>query len=179
MRITTRSADGASKYCMIGAAMGAAIVTSPLWFPLIGAAYGYKRLSQNRRRKLNRLPPKPIHRKRSLSMTGDAKPATSARSPRTESQTQSLLFKLPLELRLAIYEEVVGKADIHIVYWQDKLHSFCCVNPGTHYRQNGKDHCWITDVTHRPVTPAGRTTLTRLHNPGIDVVPLLQSCRAM
>jgi hypothetical protein len=89
-------------------------------------------------------------------------------SPVLNEQTQSLLFKLPEELRLLIYEEVLGNRLIHIVRRNHKLgHTLC---------RSGGDQDACNEVKCRGVKlPTGLFV-----QPGFghgDLIPFLQSSR--
>ncbi|KAF2004655.1 hypothetical protein P154DRAFT_35905 [Amniculicola lignicola CBS 123094] len=88
------------------------------------------------------------------------------------SQGTSLLFRLPLELRLIVYENLVGENPIHVMSEQEaKLRSYRCKNPETCHKTNyGVQHCWAMSHKphHRPVYH---------DDPGIGVLPMLQTCR--
>jgi hypothetical protein len=83
-------------------------------------------------------------------------------------QTQSLLFKLPEELRLLIYEEVLGNRLIHIVRRDHKLGHMLC--------RSGGDQDACNEVKCRGIKlPTGMFV-----QPGFghgDLIPLLQSSR--
>lgn len=65
-------------------------------------------------------------RKRRLSLVSSCDDNDVKQPLNTEQQTASLLFKLPEELRLVIYEEVLGGKIFHIVRRKHKLgHKLC------------------------------------------------------
>lgn len=71
---------------------------------------------------IRKLPP----RKRTLSVSSSYRAENARQTLLTEQQTASLLFKLPKELRLMIYEHVLGGMVLHIVRRKAKLgHTLC------------------------------------------------------
>lgn len=89
---------------------------------------------------------------------------------RADEQTKSPLFKLPEELRLMIYKEVVGNRLLHIVRRQRKLGHVPCNGNG------GADDCKENQCRGLKL-PTGTYAQT---GPGRgDLVQLLQTCRNM
>jgi hypothetical protein len=86
----------------------------------------------------------------------------------TDQQIASLLFKLPRELRLMIYEEVLGGKVFHIVRRKEKLGHKLCKGSGNP-DQCISDHC------------RGFKAQSGVHAGRGDggLIQLLQSCRKM
>lgn len=139
--------------------------------PIIGLDH-IREKYQNRRA---RTFPKVTRRKRALSLPKNDN--SSPLSGRTAPQTNSLLFKLPAELRTVIYKEVVGKGRIHIIlvdthkgHW--KLRSYRCpARPRPHAENGDLNRCFTSE---------GEFCFSETHDinrPGVGVMGLLQSCR--
>ncbi|KAF2004644.1 hypothetical protein P154DRAFT_519134, partial [Amniculicola lignicola CBS 123094] len=100
---------------------------------------------------------------------------------RTDDQSGSLFFRLPAEIRVGVYEYLIGVEPIHIVLSTEKakakgkekqkLCSFRCKNPSTcHTTPYGIGHCFISKPQcYQP----------QYHTPGIGIIPVLQTCRRM
>jgi len=86
---------------------------------------------------------------------------------RADEQTQSPLFKLPEELLLMIYKEVVGNRLLHIVRRQRKLGHVACNGSGD------ADECKENQCRGLKL-PTGTYAQT---GPGNDLIQLLQTCR--
>jgi len=85
-----------------------------------------------------------------------------------DEQTQSPLLNLPKELRLLIYEEIVGKKIVHIVKRRNRLGHTLCKASGD-YDGCKEEQCRGLKL------PTGAYVLT---GPGHgDLIPFLQSCR--
>ncbi|KAF2870855.1 hypothetical protein BDV95DRAFT_69989 [Massariosphaeria phaeospora] len=170
------------------------VVTSPILVPLLvweagdsikecvvgqrGACKARKKtrgLQQQRERE--RLQPEIKSRERALTRTGirvgEAAGNSGSVPMRMKSQAQCRLLALPSELRNQIYEEVIGKEEIHVILLDGKLCSFRCRHPEFHTRRYGPEHCWVSSFDEN------KRFLHRhkYHNPGIEVIPFLQSCR--
>ena len=125
-------------------------------------------------------PPKVRARKRALSFSrSNNLPGDSSKTtPHVKAmQAGSFFFRLPPELRMAVYEEVVGKHEVHIVLLMGQLHSFRCTHHCIPVTRDGAPHCWISRYL------GGDRSLNNIkwlyHNAGIGILPLLQSCRRM
>lgn len=121
-------------------------------------------------------PPQPEKRKRRLSISEEAD------GPRAQSQAHSPFFKLPLELRMLIYEEIVGNRVVHIMFpWKLQGHRYICST-------------WCTCVTEKKPRPTQNHCFPGwkrpkrgrkgpkpyvMRNCGIGVLPLISSCRRM
>ena len=90
--------------------------------------------------------------------------------PKANEQTQSLLFRLPEELLLMIYEEVVGNRLLHIVRRQRKLGHIFCNESGD------ADECKEHQCRGLKL-PTGTYAQRGLGNG--DLIQLLQTCRKM
>ena len=115
-----------------------------------------------RRLKARELQAQPLgKRKRKLTLT-----YTSDDKPRASEQTQSPLFKLPLELRSMIYCKAVAEQRIHLLpaFWKKDYptHNCCQESDGT---------LWKASCIHQHRDEEIQVTLSGL--------PLLQSCRRM
>jgi hypothetical protein len=110
------------------------------------------------------LPP----RNRCLTPSPDG--AQSLPCSKTDGQTQSPLFKLPEEILLLIYKEVIGNRLLHIVRRQQDLGHVLCKGSGD------PDDC-IENQCRGIKSPTGPYTET---GPGSgDIIQLLQTCRKM
>ncbi len=85
-------------------------------------------------------------------------------------QTQSILFNVPAEIRLRIYEEVLGESLLHIVRRKGRLGD-CLCKVGTPGRQG---EC-IENECRGLKLPSGLHVKSRSVDEG--VVGLLQTCR--
>ena len=85
-----------------------------------------------------------------------------------DQQTASLLFNLPKEVRLMIYEEVLGGMVFHIVRRKDKLCHKLCKGSGDP-EQCISDHCRGFKIPSGVHTGRGDGGL----------IQILQSCRGM
>lgn len=125
----------------------------------------YQEFRDKRKNKKDRAFPKVTQRKRDLSLPRKKDDGSIPLRGKTAGQMQSLFFKLPAELRTAIYETVVGEK-IHIVLAE--------VEEGKPEIQSYKYLQWkdVPEEGWRYAPP----DLTR---PGIGVIGLLQSCRGV
>jgi hypothetical protein len=125
----------------------------------------YKERKASKRDEKNATPPKVKPRKRALSISENL-----AKDKRVKDQQQSKLWLLPAELRLQIYEEVIGRReDIHVAYIKGVLHAYRCRKSRDQPLHN---ECWC----HCRDSPSStRDQLKRKMN----VLGLMQSCRVM
>lgn len=101
-------------------------------------------------------------------------------------QTQSRLFQLPAELRLMIYNYVVGSRKIHIVHTTSRqLAAFPCTHDSeTVSSDENVCNCVSENVVHAN-KQTGCTFVEDIlapvtcERPGIGILSLLQSCRLM
>lgn len=119
--------------------------------------------------------PKVTRRKRALSLRGRNDNASPPLRGRTVGQTRSLFFKLPAELRVAIYKEVITKGKIHIILTKThkrkyEIYSYRCPVPQT------LQNC---SLRHPFSCEPSCNSETNLNRPGLGVLGLLQSCRGM
>ena len=107
-------------------------------------------------------------RKRPLSLISSCDDNYARQPPNTDQQTASLLFKLPREVRLMIYEELLGGKVFHIVRRKKKLGHKLCKGIGNP-EQCISDHC------------RGFKIQTGVHAGRGDggLIQILQSCREM
>jgi len=148
------------------------LVLSPLW--LVRKYQASDRYEENQRKKKeerDRMPPKFTQRKRALSTSEQSKNAKS-----TKQQQQSRLRILPIELRLQIFEIIVGAREgIHIVFLEGSLHCYRCqwsrdlTVPARHIQ------CWNFYCNN---TWINSSKIDR-ECVGLGVLGLLQSCRFM
>ena len=118
----------------------------------------------------NATPPKVEQRKRALSVSGNL-----SKDQRVKNQNQSLLWKLPTELRLQIYQAVIGhRQRIHVAYVKGQVVSYRCQRTSNLPLHN---QCWC----HCRINPQGSAHLELRHmdNARMDVLDLLQTCRLM
>jgi hypothetical protein len=107
-------------------------------------------------------------RKRPLSLVSSSSDEDVRQSLYTDQQNTSWLFNLPKEVRLMIYEEVVGGMVLHIVRRKNKLGHKLCKGSGDPEKCIS-DHCRgfkIQSGVH-----AGRGSG--------GLIQMLQSCRKM
>ncbi|EZG06910.1 hypothetical protein H106_03648 [Trichophyton rubrum CBS 735.88] len=104
-------------------------------------------------------------------------------------QAQSRLFHLPAELRLMIYNYVVGSRKIHIVHTNSRqLAAFPCTHDSNDSKTVASDvnvcNCVSENVVHAN-KQTGCTFVEDIlapvtcEHPGIGMLSLLQSCRLM
>ncbi|KAF2004641.1 hypothetical protein P154DRAFT_571856 [Amniculicola lignicola CBS 123094] len=92
-------------------------------------------------------------------------------------QLKSPLLSLPAELRIKVYEELVGQDEIHIILCNQKLCSFRCIKKCKSWSTWGDGHCWIRG---RRGAAAGQEQDLQpwlYHPSGIRVLPFVMSCR--
>lgn len=142
--------------------------------------YKKKEEKRKRRERTRQLIPPPVtKRPRPLSISMQTN-AEEAKTARTNSQDNSFFFRLPYEIRLMIYELVIGEKGIHIIWREGKVYSFRChANPLTPMYHdmnfNGQGHCWDGGYGPQPEINARRY----FQRAGIDVLPLMQTCRML
>ncbi|KAF2639752.1 hypothetical protein P280DRAFT_47519 [Massarina eburnea CBS 473.64] len=181
--------------CARAVFISATVFTAPFYWRQYYQKTSRYRMKEQKKRDLERaqrLAPPPIREREyalSISSTLNVEPTIS--SQRAEEEEPSLFFRLPYELRLAIYEDVIGPHNLHIIWKDGMLHSFRCYahpsKPRTHtldltdglyrdfdqkrltYLEQG--HCWRDERYYR--------YLTLIPGSGIGVLPLLQTCRSM
>lgn len=107
-------------------------------------------------------------RKRPLSVVSSDYDEDARQPLKVDQQTASWLFKLPKEVRLMIYEEVLGGMIIHIVRRKTRLGHKLCKGNGDP-QQCISDHCRGFKV--QSGVHAGRG--------GGGLIQILQSCRKM
>ena len=133
---------------------------------------------QARRRRKQATRPLPRVRPRALTLPPSKKKSLSFVKPKTYSNIQSPFFRLPLELRLMIYYEVLSSGPVHIVPMHRRLGSFLCTCPTSSDLLWSSQHtCW-----NRRHTPEHRRRVPSLYsywNTGIGALPLLLTCRVM
>jgi hypothetical protein len=124
-----------------------------------------------RREERDAIPPKAVNRERALSNSGHSCSTTV-----TKLQLQSRLCALPAELRVKIYEELLGiRQGIHVVVVEGLLHAYRCqwapnlTMPAQH--QHCWDQCFNTD---QKLTSTPGSSVSSL-----GVLGLLLSCRAV
>ena len=171
-----------------------------LWTKAHGKLSQYFAKKQNEKRKLQMVrslvPPTITKRPRSLSLTYG--PVATAARPllRSKQQDECLLLRLPYELRIAIFEEVIGHQDFHVILRADKLHTFRChvgkhktintteidgsvqTHPGTIF-QNAHSSCWTGKTYGKISMKDGKISWKPLASSHVDVLPLMQTCRRM
>jgi hypothetical protein len=116
-------------------------------------------------------PPVAVQRERALSVSSQLD-----RGANTNQQLQSRLCALPAELRLQIYQELIGKRSrIHIAFLSGCLVGYRCqrvddsTNPADHVQ------CWkLRFKEHAPPPWTAETDSSML-----GICGLLQSCRIM
>ena len=115
-------------------------------------------------------PPKVMRRKRALSFSGHSSTGKIA-----HEQRQSRLCTLPAELRLQIYQEVVGvKEGIHVAFIEGVLHAYRCQSPrypNVVAELHPKCFCYCRDNQKTLVSSLNG------YKPHVGVSGLLKSCR--
>ncbi|KAF2870740.1 hypothetical protein BDV95DRAFT_595445 [Massariosphaeria phaeospora] len=129
-----------------------------------------KREEERRQKRLQELsPPLVVERDYALSLSEEMDSGVLMRKCLLSPQTDCLLLRLPMELRLAVYEEMFGQEEVHVMRRDDKLHSFRCRATAQHkshdagHGYNKVAQCGGGFESFRPL--------------GLGVLPLLQSCR--
>lgn len=121
----------------------------------------------DRKLKENKLKrPKVVERKRALSPPLE-ETSLWERKRKTKQQEQCLLLRLPFELRLMIWEQVLGECEVYVLLKEGRLTSFRLED-----ETEEVDLRWYAD-------DVSRFRIVRLRRSRIDVVPLLQTCRLM
>ncbi|KAF2184723.1 hypothetical protein K469DRAFT_750873 [Zopfia rhizophila CBS 207.26] len=132
----------------------------PYWALLIGKEkWEESEIYKVRRRRKELKPPTVIRRKRSLSVPLRKKQIMY-------DQAQAAFFKLPAELRLLIYELVIGREEVDIIL-RARIHSYRSPPSRT------------LPVTYRQGESGERTRCHVHKSSGISVIPLLQTCRKL
>jgi hypothetical protein len=173
-------------------------ITAPVWVPLVVVSYvaitpivwvakgvvavEETSLYQKQKRKRDAKPPEVKSRQRALSIDNTNTTSVSAKDSihqddPAEAKKLPIFFRLPRELRLCIYEEIIGKENIHIMLIDDQIRSFRCKNKDCHNAKYGIDHCWIK-YWRKAITPLDKPKYV-YHSSGINVLPILQSCKAV
>lgn len=173
-------------------------VTAPVWVPLAmmfyiavtpivwvakgAVAVEETSLYQKKKRKRDAKPPEAKSRQRPLSIdhtktTGIPETDSVHKDNTAEAQKLPIFFRLPRELRLCIYEDIIGNENIHIMLIEGQIRSFRCKNKDCHNKKYGIDHCWIK-YWRKATTPLDKPKYI-YHESGINVLPLLQSCKAV
>jgi len=157
-------------------------ITPIIWVAKGAVAVEQTSLYQNQKRKRDAKPPEVKPRQRVLSINNTNTTAVPAKDlvhqdDAAEELKSSNFFRLPRELRLCIYEEIIGKENIHIMLVDGHIRSFRCKNKNCHNAMYGRDHCCIK-YWHNEVRLLGRSKYI-YHHSGINVLPLLQSCKAV
>jgi hypothetical protein len=145
------------------------LVSAPwLLFGLYHSTDRYTERKASKKDERNATPPKVKPRKRALSISENL-----AKDRSVKDQQQSQLWLLPAELRLQIYEEVIGRRDnIHIAYVQGALHAYRCRKSREQPLHN---ECWC----HCRDTAQGSDSIKEREKRKLNVLSLLQSCRVM
>lgn len=142
--------------------------------------------------------PLPVRRQRALSINAaldsphrqqqSQKLHKSARGLGQPSygQAQSRLFQLPIELRLMIYNCVVGSRKIHIVHTNSRqLASFPCAHDSETAASDGNVCNCVSENAVHANKQTGCTFVEDIlapvtcEHPSIGILSLLQSCRLM
>lgn len=116
-------------------------------------------------------PPKPMRRKRALSICSYNNSSRTTKSHSTAQQTQYGFFKLPVELRIAIYEEVIGGNHIYIILRHGRLCSNKIMDAKTRAkldRSYSRIYCNPQLITGSPYLESG-----------LRIMGALQSCRSV
>jgi hypothetical protein len=156
----------------------------PLCFPLVciyicwrGAYHVYKgtpkyKEKQREKKELQETtPPKPVQRKRALSVSGQPDRGTS-----TNQQLQSRLCALPAELRLQIYEQIIGRRDwIHVEFVYGHLEAYRCLKSDSLTASENHFTCWLQHFEKSDQT----SSTSELDASKLGVSGLLKSCRLM
>ena len=135
---------------------------------------------QARRRRKQAAHPLPQTRPRALTLPLPEKKGLSFVKPKTYSHIQSPFFRLPRELRLMIYREVLGSGPVHIVPMHRRLGSFLCTCPASSDMLWSSPHaCWNRRHTQKDPWFKRVPSLYSYYNTGINALPLLLTCRTM
>jgi hypothetical protein len=117
-----------------------------------------------------RMPPELPPRRRRLSKSS------------IHPQTCALLTRLPVELRIMIYEEVLGHSILHVVSLPGRMGVYKCPIPypaDSDYRRTciPLKRTFSTDGVRHPFLPASMGELYPKRSFPISQLPLLQTCR--
>jgi hypothetical protein len=117
----------------------------------------YKAKQREKQELRDATPPVPGQRERALSVSGQPNHNIG-----TNQQLQSRLYALPAELRLQIYQQLVGRRDcIHVALVYGHLYAYRCQSFGNLTVPEDHVQCW----EHRTLT--------------LGISGLLKSCRIM
>jgi hypothetical protein len=153
-----------------------------VYYPVVGAFYIINGPSIAYRKHKKKKPIRTLPRDRKRALTLPLPESSSpwyrkGRSQKTFDQSQSLFFRLPLELREIIYHQVVmpsDGADLHVAITGYRLCGIPCSESDSSHR-GWQHNCW------EPVDRSGRSIehpdpiLSR----STGILGLLQSCRKM
>lgn len=100
----------------------------------------------------------------------------------SQPQTCALLTRLPVELRIMIYEHLLGHALFHVVSLPGRMGVFKCLIPHSaesDYRRTciPLKRTYSTDGVRHPFLPSSMASLYPSVNLPISRLPLLQTCR--
>jgi hypothetical protein len=145
-----------------------AFISAPWWlFKYYQSTDKYKAKKQKKKETRNATPPKVKQRKRALSISEHLTKGQSVKD-----QYQSHLWKLPAELRLQIYQEVVGRRQlIHISCVAGDVESYRCQKTPDRPR----NLCWA----HHRFGSMTREHPQHTDHGRMNVLALLRSCRLM
>ena len=155
-------------------------------WPCAIPAYFHDRINSSqlewraRRRRNQAARPLPRTRPRALTLPLLEKKGLSFVKPKTYSQEQSPFFRLSRELRLVIYQGAFGNDLVHIVPMHRGLGSYLCTCPMSSDMLWSSQHvCWNRQHTRKDHSTYGMPSLYSDRNTGINVLPLLLTCRTM
>lgn len=154
-------------------------------WPYLVPAYFYDKIDYSlRQRRAQRCRnqtarPLPRTRPRALTLPLPEKKGLSFVKPKTYSQVQSPFFRLPSELRLMIYQGMFGNDTVHIVPMDRRLGSFLCTCPTSSDMLWSQHACWNRQHTRKDHPTYGMPSLYSDRDTGINVLPLLLTCRTM
>lgn len=152
--------------------------TISCWLPFLMGYWVFEKARDsstyaNCKRRRAEKPPKPVPRKRALSIYSHSGRSKLHKSQSTAEQTQCGLFKLPIELRTAIYEEAVCSDAIHIILLNGRLCSYPYLGSEAHVRVPHARGHWLSSYNDKNGT--GESVI----QPWIGIMGALQSCRRL
>jgi hypothetical protein len=137
-----------------------------------------KQLKRSRRNES--VVPLSLSRRRNLSLSeplrGDDVPSSTIYA--TNAQEKCVLFRLPWELLLKIYEDILGSQSIHVVTMHRRLGAFPCEDENS-LTENRPCRCFSREATRVGNAAHGVLGLGTYDKTGIGVLPVLSTCKRM
>lgn len=134
-----------------------------------------RELKQYEQRQKNAPRPLPLRKRRlSLPLPSQKIYSLFVKAQKTLDQHQSPLFKLPTEVRIVIWNEVMGHRVFHISLKKKRLqHTLCSVCDSANYCTGPTVTCWPLSIDENKPYPAESAPQR------YGVLPLAKTCRRM